>query len=301
MKKGRGGGIGLFEYALISGLLFGLYFALMSLGLNLIFGVMRIVNLAHGDVVMAGAFFAYWTYAHWHLSPLAVIGLVLVLFVIVGFFLYFPLVPRLMDSMDPEMLSLILFFGVSQVLEALAVIVFGNNPRTVNFPIANAAPVHLLGQTYQASWIFSAGLSVGVIGLVYVYLFRTRLGYVTRAVMDNREEAAVSGIPVGRVSALVFGLGLATAAIAGVLSPLMLGAVDPAMGGELTAAAFAVVIIGSLGNPIGTLIGGLLYGVTLMIMQTYFSSWANMVPYVALLAVLLVRPGGLLGRGVRHA
>ncbi|AEJ40616.1 putative ABC-type branched-chain amino acid transport system, permease component [Sulfobacillus acidophilus TPY] len=286
---------------MVSGVLFGLYFALMALGLNLIFGVMRMVNLAHGDFVMAGAFATFWAYQHWHQNPVILIIGVMVIFGMAGFLLYFPFVPPLLRSWDPEMLSLIMFFGFSQILEALAVMAFGNNPRTVNFPIANAPPYHMLGQNYQASWVFAALVSVVVIGLIYFYLFRTRWGYATRAVMDSRDEAEVSGIPVHRVSALIFAIGLATAAAAGVLSPLMLGAIDPTMGIDLTATAFAVVIIGSLGNPLGTLLGGLVYGVILMLMQTYLSSWANMVPYVALLLILLLRPEGLLGRGVRHA
>ena len=288
-------------YAIISGMLFGLFFALMSLGLNLLFGVMRMVNLAHGDFVMVGAFIAYVAYTHGILSPWLDLALVIVILGGLGFVLYFPIGPRLTGSYDPEMLSLILFFGVSQILEALAVMVFGNNPVAVGYHVLTVKPVNLLGQAYQPSWILAAGVSVIVILAVYGYLYHTRLGYATRAIMGDREESESTGINVHRVSAIVFALGLVTAGLAGVLSPLVIGSIYPTMGLGLTITAFAVVIIGSLGNPLGSILGGLIYGISLMLMETYLSTWSTMVPYVLLLLILLLRPTGLLGKGVRRA
>ena len=136
---------------------------------------------------------------------------------------------------------------------------------------------------------------------VYLYLYQTRLGYLTRAVMVNREEAIATGIDVHRVSAIAFGVGLALAAVAGVFAPFMLGSITPAMGVDVTVTSFTVIVIGSLGNPLGTVLGGLIYGVSYMFMQSYFSSWANLLPYLLLIAILLVRPSGLLGRQVRRA
>ena len=104
-----------------------------------------------------------------------------------------------------------------------------------------------------------------------------------------------------RVSAIAFGIGIALAAIAGVFAPFMLGTITPAMGVETTITSFAVIVIGSLGNPLGTVLGGIIYGVSYMLMQTYLSSWANLLPYLLLIAILLVRPSGLLGRQVRRA
>lgn len=289
------------EFTLVSGVLFGLYFSLMALGLNLVFGVMQVVNLAHGDFLMLGAFAAYFAYTAGHVNPLMAVIVVAAGFLLLGFLLYFPLIPRLLRSHDPEMLSLILFFGVSQVLEAVAVIAFGNNPRSVELSILGARPVAFLGHGYQASWLVSATVSLLAIGIVYGYLYGTRLGYATRAIMGDREEAASSGVPVHRVSALAFGIGLSMAAVSGALSPLMLGSIFPTMGLGLTVTAFAVIVIGSLGNPLGTVLGGLVYGVSLLLMQTYFSSWSNLVPYLLLIVILLVKPSGLLGKGMRRA
>jgi branched-chain amino acid transport system permease protein len=109
----------------------------------------------------------------------------------------------------------------------------------------------------------------------------------------RKTEAIATGINVHRVSAVAFGIGLGLAAAAGVFAPFMLGSITPAMGAEVTVTSFAVIVIGSLGNPLGTVLGG-------MVMQSYYTSWANLLPYVLLIAILLVRPGGLLGRRVRR-
>jgi branched-chain amino acid transport system permease protein len=139
------------------------------------------------------------------------------------------------------------------------------------------------------------------IALVCLYLYRTRIGYVTRAVMSQRDEALSTGINVHAVSALAFGISLALAAVAGVLAPFMFGSIVPAMGVAVTITSFAVIVMGSLGQPLGTVLGGMVYGVALMFMQTYASSWANLLPYLVLILILLVRPTGLLGKRVRHA
>jgi branched-chain amino acid transport system permease protein len=307
----------MFTYSLLAGLLFGLYFSLIGLGLNLIFGVMRIVNLAHGDFVMLGAFLAFWLFTLFTINPVAAVPVAFVVLVMVGLPLYYLLVPRLLRARDPEMLSFILFFGLSQVIQAVTTIAFGTSERSIPGDQLGRAlatvlsvfaghkvatgPVHILGQTFPASWVVSGIASGGAVLLIYIYLYQTRLGYLTRAVMDNRDEAIATGIDVHRVSALAFGIGLGLAAVAGVFAPFMLGSITPAMGAEITVTAFAVIVIGSLGNPLGTVLGGIVYGISYMLMQSYFSTWANLLPYVLLIAILLVRPSGLLGRQVRRA
>jgi len=287
------------EYTILAGLLFGLYFSLIGLGLNLIFGVMRVVNLAHGDFLMLGAFSAYWLFQLFGLNPVVSIALVVVAFVAVGLPLYYLLVPRLLAAKDPEMLSIILFFGLSQVIQALATIAFGTSERSIPGRVMGSGPIAILGQNFPIAWIVSGIVSAVAVAAIYFYLYWTRLGYLTRAVMVHREEAISTGINVHRVSAIAFGIGLALAALAGIFASFMLGSITPVMGTDTTITSFAVIVIGSLGNPLGTVLGGLVYGVSYMFMQTYFSSWANLLPYLLLIVILLVRPSGLLGRQVR--
>jgi branched-chain amino acid transport system permease protein len=287
--------------AVIAGLIFGLYFTLVGLGLNLVFGVMRIVNLAHGDFLMLGAFAAFWMFRLYGLHPLVAAAVVLVVFVIVGLPIYYLVVPRLQRARDAEMLSLILFFGLSQMIEAATTIAFGTTERSIPGRVLGTGPVMVLGQRVPSAWVFGAAVSAVAVACVYVYLYRTRLGRLTRAVMVSRDEALATGIDVHRVSAIAFGIGIALAGIAGVFAPFMLGSVTPAIGADINIAAFAVIVVGTLGNPLGTVIGGIVYGVSLMLMQTYLSSWSNLLPNLLLIAVLLVRPEGLLGRQVRRA
>ena len=307
----------MFVYSLLAGFLFGLYFSLIGLGLNLVFGVMRIVNLAHGDFLMLGAFVAYWLFTLFSINPVPSVFISFAIFAVVGIPLYYLLVPRLLRGKDPEMLSFILFFGLSQVIEAVATISFGTSERSIpggelgqamasveSFFLGTAVdngPVEIFGQTFPAAWIVSGFASGLAVLFVYLYLYRTRIGYLTRAVMVNREEALATGINVHRVSAIAFGVGLGLAALSGVFAPFMLGSITPAMGVDVTVTSFAVIVIGSLGRPLGTVLGGLIYGVSYMLMQSYYSSWANLLPYVLLVAILLVRPSGLLGRQVRRA
>jgi branched-chain amino acid transport system permease protein len=304
-------------YALVAGVLFGLYFSLVGMGLNLVFGVMRIVNLAHGDVLMLGAFVALGVVTLAGIDPLFAVPLAFVVFLLVGTLLYWVLVPRLQGSANPEMLSIILFFGLSQVVEAITTIFAGTSERSIQSRLLGtvfttikvqlfggkpeAGPIRILGQGFPAPWVIAAGTSLVAIGLVYVYLYRTRLGTLTRAVMSRRDEAFASGIDVDRVSAAAFGIGLGLAAVAGVFAPFMFGSITPAFGADATVTSFAIVVLGSLGNPLGTALGGVVYGVCYMLVQTYLSSWADLLPYVLLILILLLRPSGLLGRRVRVA
>lgn len=289
------------EYSILAGLLFGLYFTLVGLGLNLVFGVMRIVNLAHGDFLVLGAMVAVALFASAHVHPVVTVFVVLVGLTLIGIPLYYLLVPRLLRGKDPEMLSIILFFGVSQIIEAVLTIIFGPSERSIPSAALGSGPVHMLGQSFPSAWVVTGLVSGAAVAVTYLYLYRTRLGLLTRAVMAQRDEALATGINVHRVSSIAFGVGLALAAVAGVFAPFMLGSVRPGMGVEMNIQAFAVIVIGSLGNPLGTILGGLVYGVCLMVMQTYFSSWAALLPYTLLIIILLLRPSGLLGTKVRSA
>ncbi|MBV9861932.1 MAG: branched-chain amino acid ABC transporter permease [Alphaproteobacteria bacterium] len=287
--------------ALVAGVLFGLYFTLVGLGLNLVFGVMRIVNLAHGDFLMLGGIAAWWLFTVSGLHPLASAALVIAALILIGLPLYYLVVPRLLRARDSEMLSLILFFGLSQMIEAVTSIGLGTTERSLPARILGVGPVILFGTRLPKAWLYSAAASAIAVLFVYLYLYRTRIGTLTRAVMVSRDEALATGIDIHWVSAVAFGVSLALAGVAGVFAPFMLGSITPNIGVGLNITAFAIIVVGTLGNPLGTVLGGIVYGVSLMLMQTYLSSWANLLPNLLLIAVLLIRPEGLLGRKVRRA
>lgn len=291
----------LLAYAVVGGILYGIFFTLVGLGLNLVFGVMRIINLAHGQFIVLGGYTAWLVADRFGLNPLLAIPLAVVGAIVIGWPLYRAVVPRLQRSEDPEMLSFILFFGIGQMLEALTVLAFGADQRSLPEDALGGGNLGVFGQQFPDSWWWAAGISLAALVCLWLYFSRTRLGYATRAVMANREEAVATGIDVRRVSTIAFVAGLALAGIAGVFVPYLLGSVSPDLGSSLTTIAFAIVIIGSLGNPLGTIAGGLVFGLGTMLMQTYYSSWSNVVPYALLLIIVLIRPSGLLGKAVRLA
>ncbi|MCL5052950.1 branched-chain amino acid ABC transporter permease [Ferrimicrobium acidiphilum] len=289
----------LFEYSVIGGILLGLFYALMAMGLNLVFGVQRIINLAHGDIIMLGGFAAWELYYSFHVNPIVSVIIVIPFSVALGFILYYVLIPRLKSAKDFETLSLVLFFGVSQVTEALAALGFGNNQRTMPSNSLPSAPIHLFGQSYQSDWFIAAGVAIPILLLFFLYLYRTKLGRQTRAVMADTDEAASVGIDATRVSAITFGVGLALAAVSGVMAIFVFSGVQASEGVGLTVIAFAIIVFGSLGNPMGTVLAGLLFGVFYQLAQVYLPSWSDLVPYVLVLGTMLIRPQGLLGRRTR--
>ncbi len=288
-------------YAVAGGILYGIFFTLVGLGLNLIFGVMRIINLAHGQFIVLGGYGAWLVSQRFGLNPLWAIPLSVLGALVVGWPLYRGVVPRLQRSGDPEMLSFILFFGIGQILEAATQLAFGADQRSLPGDALGAGNLGILGQQFPDSWWVAAAVSVAALALLWAYFSHSRLGYATRAVMADRQEAVATGIDVRKVSTIAFVAGLALAGVAGVFVPYLLGSVSPDLGDGMTTTAFAIVIIGSLGNPLGTVVGGLVFGLGTMLMQTYYASWSNVVPYALLLVIVLIRPSGLLGKAVRLA
>jgi branched-chain amino acid transport system permease protein len=291
----------LLEYAIVAGVLFGIFYAYLAIGLNLIFGALRIVNLAHGDLVMLGSYLAFELYYAWHWSPLLAIVVAIIPAILVGGAVYLGVAPRLARASDPEMMSLVLFFGVSQIIEALATFGFGSNQRSISSSAFGKHPLAFFGQSYPVMWAVVAATSVPVLLILFAYLSRTKLGRATRAVMASPDEAAAVGINVRRISALTFGIGVALAVGAGSLAIFMLGGVTPTEGVSITVVSFAVIVIGGLGNTLGTVVGGLVFGLASQLTLTFEPNWAALVPYVLLLAVVLIRPSGILSRTTRLA
>jgi branched-chain amino acid transport system permease protein len=251
--------------------------------------------------VLLGGYGAFLLSSRAHVNPLYGVPLAMVCAIVVGVPLYVAVVPRLQKSRNPEMLSFILFFGIAQMIDALTTMVFGADQRSLPEDALGAGSISVFGQSFPDSWYVAAAASVLVVVGLYLYFTRTRLGFATRAIMASRDEALATGIDVNRVSMISFVIGLALAGVAGVFVPYMLGSLSPDIGNELTTTSFAVIIIGSLGNPLGTGIGGLVFGIGTLVMQTFFPSWSNLVPYALLVLIVLVRPAGLLGKSVRIA
>jgi len=274
----------------ISGLLAGSLYAMVALGLGLIFGVMRVLNVAHGPLLMLGAYVTYWLFATVGLSPYLSLLVTMPLLFLAGMGLQRLLVRRVVDA--PELSSLLLTFGIAIAIVNLAQFAFTADLRAVEY----LTGAFVLGPlAFSKSRVVACLFAVGITGLAFLFLHRTRLGKAIRAVSQSREVALVCGINVERIHQLAFGLASALAAAGGSLVAVMV-AIQPEMGQVYTFKSFLVIVLGGAGNYPGALLGGLLLGLVEQLASLALSTQVNeAVAYLLLVLVLLLRPTGLLG------
>lgn len=274
----------------VSGVLAGSLYALVALGLALIFGVMRVINIAHGPLLMLGAYTTYFLTAGLGLNPFLTLPVSMTLMFLVGALLQRTLVFRVVDA--PELSSLLLTFGISIALVNLAQLLFTSDLRAVEY-ITGAWVVGPLA--FSKSRVIAFGFAAAVTTLAFLFLQKTRLGKAIRATSQSREVAMVCGIDVQRVHLITFGLASALAAAGGSLLAVIV-AIQPEMGQVWTFKSFLVIVLGGAGNYPGALLGGLLLGLVEQLASLYLTTQlSEVVAYVLLVLVLLVRPTGLLG------
>lgn len=277
----------------INGLSIGVAVVLMALGLTIIFGLLDVINMAHGEFYAIGAY-----------AALALIGVGLpfwwalvltpLLMALVGYATERVLIQRVFHSKDRHTLTLLLTFGIAIILEDLLKIVFGANPLRIEQPITGAT--EMFGLFFPNYRLFLMAVGALVIGAVWVVVFRTRLGAMVRAAAFDRHMAASLGVPVSVVYAGTFAFGVALAGLSGVLlAPIY--SVFPTMGRDFVLIAFSVVIIGGMGSIKGAVIAGLLLTQVQSISSLFISPvWSDPLLFSIMVAVLMWRPHGLFGR-----
>lgn len=280
----------IFLTIVFSGLVTGAIYALVAEGLNLIWGVMRVVNLAHGEFLMLGAVTTYLAWSNWGVNP--------VLGGIISFILLFGLGGLLNDSIvrrvigAPELISLLLTFGLSILAVNVTVLLFGAEFRQIHFL---RAPISVAGVSMATNQLFAAGVAVLVSFGMYWFLRSTNIGRAIRAVAIDGAMAEQCGINTRWVYNFTFGLGAALAAVAGMLVSTLY-AFNPLVGQTFILKAFAVVVLGGMGNFLGALAAGLLIGVVESSVSFYYSvHLSEAVAFVVIILTLLVRPFGLFG------
>jgi len=286
---------------LVATLVVGALYALVALGLNLIYGTMRLLNIAHGDLVMLGAYVSYWGFSLASVSPLVSMFVAMALSALLGMAIYVVLVRRALHSTALvariEANSLLIFFGVSVILQNTAALLFTANPRAYAY-LDQVIRIGDAAISANRLVVLVVALVVCVAAILYLRLSMT--GLAIRALIQERDAARLAGIEPERIHLLSFALGFAMAALAGSLIS-MIQQVSPFMGFPFTIAAFVIIILGGLGNLMGSLIGGFLlaaietYGVALT-----SASFRSILIYGVFIAVLVWRPQGLFG-GARVA
>jgi branched-chain amino acid transport system permease protein len=275
---------------IISGLLAGAIYAMVALGLGLIFGVMRVLNVAHGPMLMLGAYITFWLFSTVGLNPYLSLLFSMPILFLLGLLLQHFLVRRVVDA--PELSSLLLTFGIAIALVNMAQLAFTSDLRAVEFLTGS----FVLGPfAFSKSRVVACLFAVLITAGAFLFLQRTRLGKAIRAVSQNREVAQVCGINVQQIHLLAFGMASALAAAGGSLVAVMV-AIQPEMGQVYTLKSFLVIVLGGAGNYPGALLGGLLLGLIEQLSSLFLTTQVNeAVAYVLLVVVLLARPTGLLG------
>lgn len=283
---------------LILGLLLGGVYALMASGLTLLFGVMRVVNLAHGAFILLGAFFSFFLWQGLGVDPLISMVLALPVFFLFGVLIYRLLFPRIEGSPRFTEMTVLMTFGLAFVAEGLMSYFFTGIFRSASPPYARDAII--LGDIFIPTGQFYSAIAstILLIGL-WAFLKFTRTGYGVRATMQNRDAAQIVGVDVRQVSTISFGIGMALAGAAGALVSFIFP-FFPSRHWQWIAILLALIVLGGMGSLKGAVIGGL----TLAVISSFVSDqigpvWAPITFFGALFLVLLIRPQGLFGKKAR--
>ena len=275
---------------LVDGLLIGFVYGIAAMGMSLIWGVMNVINLAHGPIIALGMFGVYLLFSNMTLHPY--LGLVVIAAggLILGMVIYLVAIQRVINA--PHLSTLLATFSVNMVIIGIGTSVFNTSPRNVDFNLGSfsVGPIHVLG-TRAVAALAAIIVTVGL----YLFLYHTTPGKYVRAVANNRAAAELMGIPSSRILALSFGLGSMLAAISGGLIATFFP-FTILSGSTYELKSFVIVVLGGLGNPLGALLGGLILGVLEGVIPFFMqTSWVPVIEFVLFVVILLVRPAGLFG------
>jgi branched-chain amino acid transport system permease protein len=290
-----------FLQQLINGLALGAIFSLVALGYTMVYGVLRFINFAHGDVFMVGAFAGYY------LAPrvasflpagsirAAIVVLILAMLICAALGILTEILAYRPLRNRPKLTVLITAIGVSFLLEYGGQLVFGPNPKA--FELIPAKNIHFAGLSITTHTLMVFGVTgFLLVGLQFIVL-KTKIGTAMRAVSFNPQAAALMGININHVISFTFGLGSALAAAAGILYAMNYPSIEPLMGILPGLKAFVAAVLGGIGNIPGAALGGLIIGVTETLVVAYVSStYRDAIAFAVLILILLFKPSGLLGK-----
>jgi branched-chain amino acid transport system permease protein len=283
----------LFWQDLVNGILVGGIFAVVALGFSLVWGIMNIINLAHGAFVMLGAYTAFVLFSAWHVDPFLSIPVAFVLLFAFGYCIQRFVINFVVRA--PILTTFLLTFGLSLLIVNVALLVFHGDVKGIttqysgsNFSIGSVT----------IAWVklWTLLVALAITALMQLWLTRSKTGRAIRAMAMDIDAAQLSGVRVAHLYAVVFGLGAGLAGAAGVLISLSYS-IQPSMGDPFVITAFVVCVLGGLGSVQGALLGGVVYGVLEAFGSQYIGTGLqDAVALVVLLVVLIVRPRGLLGK-----
>lgn len=281
--------------AIINGLLLGGVYAAYSAGFSLIFGVMGVVNLAHGELIMLGAFTSYWSFVFLNMDPYVTTPFAMVFLFVFGYLLQKYIINRVIEQ--PHIMSYILTFGIHLMVANLALKYWTHDFRSITTAYSgmNAA---FWGLNVPLSRLITFCLALFIIAALWFFLARTETGRAIRATSMDKEVARLMGVNIREIYAITFGIGAAITGLAGAsISPFAI--IFPEMGLQYTIIAFCVVVLGGMGYMPGALWGGLILGVAQALTATYLSAGISVaITFLILFFMLIFRPTGIVGKGL---
>ncbi|KAA0895096.1 branched-chain amino acid ABC transporter permease [Oryzomonas rubra] len=283
----------IFLQSLISGILIGGVYALIGIGLTIIFGVMRVINFAHGDLLMVGMYGTFYLFTLFNIDPFISIVITMPLMFLYGGFLQKVFINRILGSLPQN--QILLTIGMGLIMSNGIMLAFTSDYKILSTDYSSSS-FDILGISISTPLLISFAITAGITAVLYWFLLKTDTGQAIRATAQDREAAQLMGINVKRMSIIAFGLGASLAGTAGALiSPTYY--IFPQVGSTFTLKAFVITVLGGMGSIVGATLGGILIGVAESIGGVYFGSgWKEVVVFVLFLLVLLFKPSGLMGK-----
>jgi branched-chain amino acid transport system permease protein len=285
--------------AIADGILGGGVYALMAVGLTLIFGVLDIINIAQGILVVLGAYLSYVLSVHLHIDLFVGLLITVPAMFVIGVAIQL-LFMRPLRGRDAASMSLLASYAVALIIEGALYRIFGPSYVVLTASYVTSS-VHLFGFYLPDIYLYGFALAVACVAALYLLLYRTTFGRSVRATMQDRTAARLIGIDVNRVAAVTFGIGVAVTAIGGMMFGATSGGFNPNSGYDLISRLLAIIILGGLGSIGGALAAAVFMTTAEALVDIWSPDWAVVVFYVALVLVLAIRPSGLFGRGPARA
>jgi branched-chain amino acid transport system permease protein len=283
-----------FMQSLISGILIGGVYALIGIGMTLIFGVMRVINFAHGDILMVGMYLTYLAFSVLGIDPFVSVLLTFPLMFLFGGVLQRVFIHRVLKAVAQN--QILLTIGLGLIMSNTVMLIFTSDYKLLTTSYSSSTIQVGGGVSMSTPLLISFLITSAITVALYWFLLKTDTGQAIRATAQDRDAAQLMGINVKRMSVLAFGLGAALAGTAGALiSPTYY--IFPQVGSVFTLKAFVITVLGGMGSVVGATLGGVLIGITESLSAVYISSgWKDVVVFVLFLLVLLFRPSGLMGK-----
>lgn len=288
----------LFLQQVINGLNVGSIYALIAIGYTMVYGIIKLINFAHGEIMMFGAYFAFIAATSFQMPVWAILLLVMTIMAIIGVAIEFVAYRPLRNA--PRLSALITAIGVSLFLQNLALIIFKPEPKIMPklFP---EMTFNIGGIDISSTTLITIGLSLVFMVLLDLYIRKTKQGRAMRAVSEDKDAAILMGVNVNRTISLTFALGSALGALGGILYSVAYIQIYPTMGVMPGLKAFIAAVLGGIGIVPGAMLGGFIIGMVETLTKAYLSTtWADAIVFGILIIVLLFKPTGILGKNTRE-